>query len=89
LARVVNVNNFVKFERVDFTDSVSKKGTAIGRVRQSVSLFSFDLLNQMTLDFDFCMCMKLNRSSSGIKSQGHGSRSNLGLRLGSTMWNNR
>jgi len=49
-----------------FTDRVSGEGSAIGRVRPF-------LLNQLTFDLDFCVCMgdDHNRWGGGIESQDH------------------
>jgi len=39
------------------TDRVSGQGTAIGRVRPSARLFPLQLLNRLTLDIDFFVCV--------------------------------
>jgi len=47
----------------------------------SVRPFSFYLLNQLTLDLDFCICVGHDHSSPGIESQGHRSRSKISAKM--------
>jgi len=62
--RIVNVDIIA--------DCVIEKNNEIGRVRLSVRVFPLCLLNQLTSDLDFCMCVCRDYSSPGIENQGEG-----------------
>jgi len=61
--------------RVIVTDLVSRERKAIGNVRLSVCLLPLYLLNRLTFE----LCLDHDHSSSGIESQGHGSRSKVNV----------
>jgi len=51
-------------------DTVSAKGCVCPSVRPSDRLFPLYLLNELTFDVDFCMCMGHHHSSPGLKVKG-------------------